>query len=299
MQPEMSDFRIDELLARLEVEFAPLAREKGLELKFMPCSLAVRSDRRLLRRLLQNLVSNAIKYTPKGIVLVGCRRRGSRLRIDVYDTGIGIPHSKRRAVFKEFHRLDQGARVARGVGLGLSIVERIARVLGCEVALKSAFGRGSRFSVEVPRAVGVVSTPLPPPARRVAAGQLAGTVVLCIDNEPAILDGMQTLLGGWGCRVLQAEHLAAALAAIEASGLEPDGLLVDYHLDGANGVGAITELRRRYGRDLPAILVTADRSLHVREEARAAGAHILNKPVKPASLRALITQWRVQRVAEE
>jgi signal transduction histidine kinase len=299
MQPEMSDFRIDELLARLEVEFAPLAREKGLELKFMPCSLAVRSDRRLLRRLLQNLVSNAIKYTPKGIVLVGCRRRGSRLRIDVYDTGIGIPHSKRRAVFKEFHRLDQGARVARGVGLGLSIVERIARVLGCEVALKSAFGRGSRFSVEVPRAVGVVSTPLPPPARRVAAGQLAGTVVLCIDNEPAILDGMQTLLGGWGCRVLQAEHLAAALAAIEASGLEPDGLLVDYHLDGANGVGAITELRRRYGRDLPAILVTADRSLHVREEARAAGAHILNKPVKPASLRALITQWRVQRVAAE
>ncbi len=150
MQPEMTDFRIDELLARLEVEFAPLAREKGLDLMFMPCSLAVRSDRRLLRRLLQNLVSNAIKYTPKGSVLVGCRRRGSRLRIDVYDTGIGIPHAKRRAVFKEFHRLDQGARVARGVGLGLSIVERIARVLDCEVALKSTFGRGSRFSVEVP-----------------------------------------------------------------------------------------------------------------------------------------------------
>ncbi len=100
-------------------------------------------------------------------------------------------------------------------------------------------------------------------------GQLAGTVVLCIDNEPAILDGMQTLLGGWGCRVLKAENLAEALAAIEGSGLEPDGLLVDYHLDDANGVGAITELRRRYGRDLPAILVTADRSLHVREEARA------------------------------
>ena len=125
MQPEIADFRIDELLARLDVEFAPLAREKGLALEFMPCSLAVRSDRRLLRRLLQNLVSNAIKYTQTGRVLVGCRRRGAHLRIDVYDTGIGIPHAKRRAVFKEFHRLDQGARVARGVGLGLSIVERI------------------------------------------------------------------------------------------------------------------------------------------------------------------------------
>jgi Na+/proline symporter/signal transduction histidine kinase/ActR/RegA family two-component response regulator len=298
MQPEVSDFRIDELLARLEVEFAPLAREKGLDLVFMPCSLAVRSDRRLLRRLLQNLVSNAIKYTPKGSVVVGCRRRGPRLRIDVYDTGIGIPHAKRRAVFKEFHRLDQGARVARGVGLGLSIVERIARVLDCEVALKSTFGRGSRFSVEVPRAA-AIAEPAPHAAVKAPAGSLAGTVVLCIDNERAILDGMQTLLGGWGCRVLKAVDLAEALAAIEGSGIEPDGLLVDYHLDGDNGLGVIGELRRRYGRDLAAILVTADRSLLVREAVRAAGVHMLNKPVKPAALRALITQWRVQRVAAE
>jgi Na+/proline symporter/CheY-like chemotaxis protein len=299
MQPETTDFRIAELLQRLEVEFAPLAREKGLDLVFMPCSLAVRSDRRLLRRLLQNLVSNAVKYTPKGSVLVGCRRRGPRLRIDVYDTGIGIPHAKRRAVFKEFHRLDQGARVARGVGLGLSIVERIARVLGCEVALKSTFGRGSRFSVEVPRAAATVAEPIAPAAPKRAAGQLAGTVVLCIDNEPAILDGLQTLLGGWGCRVLKAADLTEALAAIEGSGSDPHRLLVDYHLDGGNGVGVIGELRRRYGRELPAILVTADRSLHVREEARAAGVHLLNKPVKPAALRALIAQWRVQRVAAE
>jgi CheY-like chemotaxis protein len=259
----------------------------------------MRSDRRLLRRLLQNLVSNAIKYTPKGAVLIGCRRRGSRLRIDVYDTGIGIPHAKRRAVFKEFHRLDHGARVARGVGLGLSIVERIARVLEAEVTMKSAFGRGSRFSVEVPRAAVAAPAAEPARARKSAAGQLTGTVVVCVDNEPAILDGMQTLLGGWGCRVLTAENLAQAQAALEGSGVEPDGLLVDYHLDGSNGIGAISELRHRYGRDLPAILVTADRSAHVREEARASGVHILNKPVKPASLRALITQWRVQRVAAE
>src|SRR6516162_3343158 len=151
MKPELVEFRIDELLHRLEVEFAPLAREKGLQLVIVPCSLPVRSDRRLLRRLLQNLISNAVKYTPSGRVLVGCRR-GEQLRIEVYDTGIGIPQAKQRAVFKEFHRLDQGARVARGVGLGLSIVERIARVLHCELTLKSKSGDGSCFAVEVPRA---------------------------------------------------------------------------------------------------------------------------------------------------
>ena len=298
MKPEMADFRIDELLQRLDVEFAPLAREKGLALSFMPCSRTVRSDRRLLRRLLQNFVSNAIKYTPSGRVLVGCRHRGGKLRIDVYDTGIGIPQGKRRAVFKEFHRLDQGARVARGVGLGLSIVERIARVLGCEVALQSAVGRGSRFSVEVPRAAAVATAPTAQPLR-LNAGRLTGTVALCIDNERSILDGMEKLLGGWGCRVLTAADLAEALAAIEGSGLEPDGLLVDYHLDGGNGVAAIAELRRRLGRHVPAILITADRSLHVREEAQAEAAYVLNKPLKPASLRALITQWRVRRVAAE
>jgi signal transduction histidine kinase len=299
MKPEMSDFRIDELLHRLEVEFAPSAREKGLALRFAPSTQAVHSDRRLLRRLLQNLISNAIKYTPTGGVLVGCRRRGSLLRIEVYDTGIGIPHAKRRAVFKEFHRLDHGARVARGVGLGLSIVERIARVLDCEVVLKSKFGRGSRFSVAVPLAAAAVDKPVLPALPRSAAGSLAGTAVLCIDNEPSILDGMRVLLGGWGCRVLTATDLTAALAAIAGSGHEPDGLLVDYHLDGSNGVGAITELRRRHGGDLPAILVTADRSVLVREEARTAAVQLLNKPVKPAALRALLTQWRVQRVAAE
>jgi CheY-like chemotaxis protein len=299
MKPEMSDFRIDELLHRLEVEFAPLAREKGLALRFAPSTQAVHSDRRLLRRLLQNLISNAIKYTPSGGVLVGCRRRGSLLRIEVYDTGIGIPHAKRRAVFKEFHRLDHGARVARGVGLGLSIVERIARVLDCEVVLKSKFGRGSRFSVAVALASAAVDKPALPSLRKSAAGSLAGTTVLCIDNEPSILDGMRVLLGGWGCRVLTATDLTAALAAIAGGGHEPDGLLVDYHLDGSNGVGAITELRRRHGGDLPAILVTADRSVLVREEARIAAVQLLNKPVKPAALRALLTQWRVQRVAAE
>ncbi|HZC57154.1 MAG TPA: NahK/ErcS family hybrid sensor histidine kinase/response regulator [Xanthobacteraceae bacterium] len=299
MKPEIANFRIDDLLHRLDVEFAPLARAKGLQLIVMPCALSVRSDRRLLRRLLQNLISNAIKYTPEGRVLVGCRRGGDRLRIEVYDTGIGIPQAKRRAVFKEFHRLEQGARVARGLGLGLSIVERIARVLECEVMLRSNVGHGSCFSIEVPRGTGSAAAPKLRSAPRPDIGRLDGTVVLCIDNERAILDGMETLLRGWGCHTLTAPDLSEASAAITTSGLEPDGLLVDYHLDSGNGVGAIAELRRRLGRDVPAILITADRSRHVREEARAEGVHVLNKPVKPASLRALITQWQVQRVAAE
>src|SRR5262249_28978448 len=227
MKPEISDFRIDELLRQLEVEFTPLAQEKGLRLKFIPCSLAVRSDRRLLRRLLQNLVSNAVKYTPQGRVLVGCRRYKGRLRVDICDTGLGIPASKKQAIFQEFHRLDEGAKAARGLGLGLSIVERIARVLDYNITVRSTLGRGSRFSAEVPLS-GVV-----PPRRQQAVArdidrvQLAGIAVLCIDNEPAILDGMQTLLEGWGCRVLKASHVEAAVTLVAEAQMAPDGLLVD------------------------------------------------------------------------
>jgi CheY-like chemotaxis protein len=297
MRPDIVSFRIDELMRQLEVEFAPLAREKGLELAFAPCSLSVRSDRRLLRRLLQNLVANAVKYTPKGRVLVGCRRRKGRLRIEVYDTGLGIPASKKRIIFREFHRLDEGAKVARGLGLGLSIVERIARVLDHDVKVTSAVGRGSRFSVEVPRST---AAPAREPARQAAAidrAQLLGTVLLCIDNEPKILDGMEVLFGGWGCRVLKAPDLATAIAVVAEAQAAPNGLLVDYHLDRGNGIDAIDELRRRFGADLPAILITADRSPLVRDAARAKDIQVLNKPIKPAALRALMAQWRVQRVA--
>jgi Na+/proline symporter/signal transduction histidine kinase/CheY-like chemotaxis protein len=297
MRPDYLSFRIDELMRQIELEFAPLATARGLELKFVPCSLVVRSDRRLLRRLLQNLVSNAVKYTPSGRVLVGCRRRGENLRIDVYDTGVGIPPTKQRDIFVEFHRLDQGARIARGLGLGLSIVERVARVLGSTVDVESMPGRGSHFSVSVPRS-SAMPIDLPQRARPgIDPGQLAGTTALCIDNEPAVLDGMQTLLQGWGCQVIKAPALSAAITAMAQSPVMPNGLLIDFHLDEGNGIAAIVELRRRCGTELPAILITADRSPAVREQARAHGIQVLNKPLKPAALRALLTQWRVLRVA--
>ncbi|MGC2115659.1 MAG: PAS domain-containing hybrid sensor histidine kinase/response regulator [Pseudolabrys sp.] len=298
LRPEFANFRVDELLRQIALEFAPLATAKGLKLTFVPCALVVRSDRRLLRRLIQNLVSNAIKYTPEGSVLVGCRRRGNDLRIDVYDTGVGIPQAKWRDIFVEFHRLDQGAKIARGLGLGLSIVERVARVIDCKIELESESGRGSHFAVTVPRSN---EAPVELPAResaRVESGQLAGITTLCVDNEPSVLDGMETLLRGWGCEVLKAPDLAFALTAISESSLMPNGLLVDYHLDHGNGIEAIATLRRRYG-ELPAILITADRSPAVREQAREEGIQVLHKPIKPAALRALLAQWRVLRVAAE
>jgi Na+/proline symporter/signal transduction histidine kinase len=296
LKPEITSFPVDELFRRLQSDFMPLARDQGLGLAFMPCSLSVRSDRRLLRRLLQNLISNAIKYTLTGRVLVGCRRRGDRLRIDVYDTGIGIPSDKRNAVFVEFQRLDEAARVARGIGLGLSIVERIARVLEHPITLASDTSRGTHFSIEVPAAL-TEQGEWPPAEPRVGRGLIANALILCMDNDPKILDGMATLLAGWECETVLAADLPQAVAGLRAAGRSPDGLVVDYHLDRGNGIEAVTEVRRVFGAGIPAALITAARSACVRDAARALEIQVLNKPLKPASLRAVMSQWTAQRAA--
>ena len=297
MKPEITAFRLDELMRQLQREFEPSAQEKGLKLVFMPTSLALRSDRRLLRRLLQNLVSNAIKYTPSGKVLIGFRRRGAQVSVEVLDTGLGIPQGKQKTVFREFQRLDQGARVARGLGLGLSIVQRIARTLDHKLTLDSVPGRGSRFAVLVPRASSLPEMSTSSTPRAAPAGQLAGLKLLVIDNEPAILDGMKRLLEGWGCQVAIAAGLDAALALQKRSA--PDVVIADYHLDHGNGLTAISTLRERSRLPLPAILLTADRSPTVREAAAALDVHLLNKPLKPGALRALLAQWRTTRFAAE
>lgn len=299
MKPQLSSFRIDEMLRQLAREFEPIAAEKGLRLTFVPSSLAVRSDRRLMRRLLQNLISNAIKYTPSGSVLVGARRRAGRVVLQVLDTGLGIPASKQRIVFREFQRLDQGAKVARGLGLGLSVVERIARVLDHRLELKSESGRGSRFSVELPIAAPLPAMAAQPSASRTPAMPLAGLRVITIDNEPAILDGMRGLLQGWGCEVAVAGSLHEAQVVLRDSKVRPEVIIADYHLDEGNGIDAILALRWKFGADLPAVLLTADRSPHVVEEAAAKSIHLLNKPIKPAALRALLAQWRARRAAAE
>ncbi|WP_426531737.1 hybrid sensor histidine kinase/response regulator [Bradyrhizobium sp. McL0615] len=296
MTTSITSFKMADLMRSLEIEFAPIARAKGLELTFVPCSLAAQSDRSLLRRLLQNFISNAIKYTPRGRVLVGCRRHGQSLQIGVWDTGVGIPVAKRGEIFKEFHRLEQGARIARGLGLGLSIVERLARVLNHGIAIDGTASGGSVFSVTVPIATAINHTAAVTSATPLSRTPMSGALIVCIENDPAILDGMKTLLKAWDAEVIAVTDPDAAIAAIESAGSSVTGLLVDYHLDRGNGVAAIREIRRRFGENIPAILITADRSPNVRAAAREENIAILNKPVKPASLRALLGQWRAQQM---
>ncbi|HZR71516.1 PAS domain-containing hybrid sensor histidine kinase/response regulator [Bradyrhizobium sp.] len=296
MTTSVTNFKIGDLMRSLEIEFAPIARAKGLQLTFVSSSLPVQSDRLLLRRLLQNLISNAIKYTPRGRVLVGCRRRGESLRICIYDTGVGIPVLKRGEIFKEFHRLEQGARIARGLGLGLSIVERLARVLGHGISLDSVASGGSSFSVTVPTAKAVNHTAAVTSATPLSRTPMSGALITCIENDAAILDGMKTLLRGWDAEVIAVPDPESAIEAIEAAGKPVTGLLVDYHLDRGNGIAAIRDIRKKFGEAIPAILITADRSPHVRAAARDENIAVLNKPVKPASLRALLGQWRAQQM---
>ncbi|MGN6550597.1 MAG: PAS domain-containing hybrid sensor histidine kinase/response regulator [Pararhizobium sp.] len=299
MKPELSVFPLNDVLTRVATDFAPIAHERRLSFAVMPTSVYVRSDPNLLRRLVQNLVSNAIKYTREGRVLIGVRRLPGRVQIQVVDTGIGIPASKFRTVFKEFARLDEGARTAAGLGLGLSIVDRIARVLGHAVHLDSRPGRGTDFRVEVPLVSEVGLLQAKAKAKAQAAplaspiSALAGMAVLCIDNETAILDGMTLLLEGWGCRV----RTIASAAALEALAADepPDVIVADFHLDDGTGIEAILRARGFWSSDLPGLLITADRSQEVRAEAEATDIAVQNKPIRPAGLRAYLNQIAAAR----
>lgn len=300
MKPRIVSVPLGELLERVETDFAPIAREKNLKFKVMPTSLSVKTDPNLLRRLVQNLVSNAIKYTISGKVIVGARRRGGEVVIDVMDSGIGIPSSKFKTVFKEFARLDEGARTASGLGLGLSIVDRISRVLSHPVELASTPGRGTIFRVRMPRDAGAAVTKPSDVIAKVVPQPLSGLRVLCIDNEPQILDGMALLLSGWGCSVERADSVAAIEAIAAAGEAAPDIVIADYHLDDGTGIEAIVRLRAALGSSLPGLLITADRSADVRSEAEKHGLGVQHKPVKPAALRAYITQTaNLRRAAAE
>jgi Na+/proline symporter/signal transduction histidine kinase/CheY-like chemotaxis protein len=288
LKPVETQFRLDGLLRQIGNDFSPMAAEKRLDMTIVPSTVAVSTDRNLLRRLVQNLVSNAIKYTRSGRILIGVRRRGELVELQVFDTGIGIASDKLNTVFREFTRLEEGAREASGLGLGLSIVDRIARVLRLEIQIESHEGRGTRFSVILPRAEAVDLAPAEEPKRETRpAGMLEGLSVMCIDNDPRILDGMRLLLEGWGCSV-QAWKDIGDIEGAEVPA--PDVVLADYHLDGGNGLDAIKALRRRFGADLPAALVTADRSSELRVAAAADDISVINKPVKPAALRTLLAR---------
>ena len=298
LEPEPSEFPLAEVFAQLKLEFEPMAREKGLELRVFPSTLWVRSDRRLLRRVLQNLVSNGIKYTRTGGVLLGARACGDTIVVQVLDTGPGIPEDKRTVVFKEFQRLEGPGSNVRGLGLGLSIVERICRILEHPIELVSRPLRGSTFAVRIPRAE----------PRRIAApaaaaapvpGNLAGCSVLCIDNEPAVLAGMETLLAGWGCHVRTAASATEALDVLAGSAQLPDIILADYHLDSGTGIDAVVRIRKDMALQVPAVLITADHSLEVQREVRAYDIPLLRKPLKAGALRAILSKIAISRQAAE
>ena len=302
LQPRMEDFELEPLLRQVESDMRPLAAERGLSLKFVPTSLSVHSDRALLRRLIQNLVSNAVKYTRTGKVVVGVRHRNKTdFELEVVDSGIGIPADKLDSIYTEFVRLDEGSRTASGLGLGLSIVDRIARTLDLPISVRSIHGRGTRFRVAL-RPAKTKPRPAPLPAHeatKTGPGAMTGTVVVSIDNEAAIREGMRVLLSGWGCTVLAYGSAAEAVTSVQQLQAKPDVALIDYHLDNGTGLQAADMLRSAIRADLPIVLVTADRSPELREAARAVSIEVLSKPLKPAALRAVLRRLALQPIAAE
>jgi len=294
VQPEVVDVSLETLFSSLRSDFQPVAEIKGLGLRFRPVNIAVRSDRTLLRRILQNILSNALRYTRTGGVLVGTRQRGGIIRIDVADTGCGIPDEQREAVFEEFSRgkAPPGAELAGGgLGLGLAIVRRMAGALGHPVTFSSRVGRGTIFHVDVPLAFNAVVEPPPTPseAERAPGYGLFGTKVLLVENDIDVLNAMASLLERWRCDVRTATSTGETLETLGDTDWVPDIIIADQHLDNGDlGILTVAEARNYLGRDVPALIVTADPSQAVIAAARAAGIELMRKPLKPAQLRALL-----------
>ncbi|MEP3590707.1 MAG: NahK/ErcS family hybrid sensor histidine kinase/response regulator [Marinobacter sp.] len=294
MKPDLIHLDINELVRDLGEEFAAVAANANLAFRIRSTSAVVRTDQRMLARVVRNLLSNAFRYTQQGGVLLAVRVLGESVRLEVWDTGVGIAPEKLRDIFAEFHQvLQKGAGGRQGAGLGLAIVERMVGVLGCRIDVASKLGRGSRFTLTLPRTPAARFEKVPPPA---AASGLRegfdGALVLVIDNEPSVLESMQMLLERWGCEVMPVLSREEALAELARTGKRPRAILADYHLDDEQtGFDAIHQVRKYLGEDVPGAIITADRSDEVRALLRAQYLPVLNKPVKPNRLRALLTSF--------
>jgi two-component system, sensor histidine kinase len=298
-RPRLAAVKVGELFETLEAEFGALARQKGLRLRRVACSAIVRTDAQLLRRIVQNLLSNALKYTDSGSILLGARRRGDSLSIEIHDSGYGIAAENHQAIFEEFKRAAPAGSQTTGLGLGLAIVKRAADLLGHQVALQSHVGRGSCFSLTVPllpAEFGKDADPAsfePPLAHgRATAGTgipLADGPLFVLENDPGVADAMTTLFDYWNLTSITAPSYPALLEATKGEKPTPKAVIADLHLDGdVDGIDAIVLLRQRLGQNLPGILVTADQSREVKERAKAAGIEYFSKPMKPAQLRAYL-----------
>ncbi|WP_339544290.1 PAS domain-containing hybrid sensor histidine kinase/response regulator [Pseudomonas sp. RA_35y_Pfl2_P32] len=290
VKPDVALYRLDELLGPLVSEFQSVAEAAGLNLRVRMGDFGIRTDLRLMTRILRNFLSNACRYTEQGSILLAARRRGAVLRLEVWDTGRGIAADRLDSIFLEFNQLDVGRAADRkGVGLGLAIVERIAKILDYRVQVHSLPGRGSMFSIDVPICDDI---PLPISLAVPQAGTgnpLPGRRLLVLDNEVSILQSMSALLGQWGCEVVTATDESSALSNL--MGRAPELILADYHLDhGVVGCEVVRHLREHFQQVIPAVIITADRTDQCRQSLQKLDAPLLNKPVKPGKLRAVLSQ---------
>jgi len=299
---EIVDFPVNVLLDQLRTQFAYHTTAHRLGWRVVSSGLSVRSDPRLLEQMIRNLLSNAVKYTSEGKVLLGCRRRGDKVRIEVWDTGIGIPADQLSAIFEEFHQLDNPARErTKGVGLGLAIVQRLGELLGHTIDVRSRPGKGSVFSVEVPLAADEAaagSRHRPPEAE--SAAPRSGTILI-VEDEPAVREMLTLLLEGEGYRTMAAADGREASALLGRGGPRPDLVLADYNLpNGSNGLQVVASLQQRLDCDLPAIILSGDISTETLREIASEGRAYLGKPVTAAALFQLIEQQlrRPQPVAQ-
>ncbi|TWA87363.1 PAS domain S-box-containing protein [Azospirillum brasilense] len=287
--PQLQDLAIGPMIEQLAAEYHPQAQAKGLRLRAVPCALTIRSDPALLMRILRNLVENALRYTERGGLLIGCRRRGDRLRIEVMDSGIGIRSDKHEEIFEEFFQVaNQERDRSKGLGLGLAVVRRLARLLGHTIHLRSRPGRGSAFCIDVPL-VTRQATGAAPPEARLVTGDGRG-MILVIDDEPLIRLGLQAMLEGWGYRVLTAGSIEDAVRHVE-SGEWPSAILADYRLrDGKTGLDAIRAVCDRLRAPVPATIITGDTAPERLAEARAGGHTLLHKPIAAQELRNAVVE---------
>ncbi|WP_172428381.1 hybrid sensor histidine kinase/response regulator [Azospirillum brasilense] len=290
VKPQIEEFPISEVIGPLAAAYAPVAAGKNLDWRVGPYSGIVRSDRVLLGRMLRNLVENAIHYTERGRVEIGCTMLDGVLRIAVQDTGIGIPEEHGSRIWEEFHQVNNPERDRRqGLGLGLAIVRRLSKLLNHTVQASSQLGRGSVFSVDVPLAQGAVVLPTPVGAEPSSGPDEAGRLVVVVDDEALVLSSLHTILEEWGHSVVVATSTEQAIDRLQTLGRRPDLLLVDYRLrEGRAGTEAVLRVRELFGADIPAIIVTGEIGLEPQRDAAALGLGLLQKPVTPRLLRAAL-----------
>jgi signal transduction histidine kinase len=300
------NFELGEMLRSLRLQFEPSAFEKGLALRVRAARRVAFADPLLVERIVRNLVANAIRYTEDGTVLVGCRRRGNKLALQVWDTGVGIAPEQQARVFEEFYQVHAAELTApgqgKGLGLGLAIVKRLADLMHAPLRLQSWPGRGTLFTLELPLGQESEVAAAARPARLAQALTLHGRRIVIVEDESAVRAGLEALLGGWGAQLRCFESVAGCIAWTRECAAEepaPDLLIVDYRLeDGRDGLEALFALRSRFGLAVPAIVISGSTMSRVEVLAQEHNFHLLIKPVLPNKLRAMIG-FKLQSVSLE